>query len=141
MREEPLRLKFSIRPELICGKSVVAVDDSMVRGTTSRKVVQLLWQAGAKEVHWLLSSPPYEYPEYYGIDTYRPGERLIYQSQGGDLEKVAQEIGATTVRYLDIESLIEAILEVKEPDSPLNKESFHAAPFNGIYEDGKGDYA
>jgi amidophosphoribosyltransferase len=141
MREETLRLKFSIRPDLICGKRVIAVDDSMVRGTTSRKAVGLLWQAGAKEVHWLLSSPPYVYPEYYGIDTYREGERLIYPSQGGDLEKVAQEIGATTIRYLDLDSLIEAILEVKEPDSPLNKESFHAAPFNGIYEDGKGDYA
>ena len=68
-RDLGVKLKLTPLPEVLKGKKVVVMDDSIVRGTTSRQMVKMLFEAGAKEVHMLVSSPPVKYPDFYGIDT------------------------------------------------------------------------
>ena len=97
-----VRVKFNPVRSILQGKRVVAVDDSIVRGTTSRKLVQLLFKAGAREVHFRVSSPPVTHPCYYGIDTPRR-EDLI--ASGNDIEEIRRYIGATSLGYLTLEDL------------------------------------
>jgi amidophosphoribosyltransferase len=101
------------------GKRVVVVDDSIVRGTTSRKIVKMLRDAGAKEIHMRISSPPTKWPCYYGIDTPTRGE-LIASSHSVD--EINQYITSDTLAYLSLEKMIEA---VRPPTQP------QAAPTNG----------
>jgi amidophosphoribosyltransferase len=101
-RVDAVRVKFNPVRSILQGKRVVAVDDSIVRGTTSRKLVQLLFKAGAREVHFRVSSPPVTHPCYYGIDTPRR-EDLI--ASGNDIEEIRRYIGATSLGYLTLEDL------------------------------------
>ncbi|MGB9792394.1 MAG: amidophosphoribosyltransferase [Thermacetogeniaceae bacterium] len=123
MRDLGVRLKLNPIREVLRGKRVIMLDDSIVRGTTSRKIVQMIRDAGALEVHMLVSSPPILYPCYYGIDTSRRGE-LIAAKYG--LEEIRQMIGADSLNYLSIEGLLSAM-------EPLDPESFCCACFNGHY--------
>lgn len=102
MRESALKIKLNPLRSLIKGKRVVLVDDSIVRGTTSRYIVGLLRSAGAKEVHLRISSPPFRYPCYYGIDTPSSDELVAAVS---DTEAVRRRIGANSLVYLDVEDL------------------------------------
>jgi amidophosphoribosyltransferase len=88
------------------GKRVVMVDDSIVRGTTSRRIVQLLRDAGATEVHVRISSPPVKNPCYYGIDT-PSREELVAASK--QVEEIRREIGADSLAFLSLEGMLEAI--------------------------------
>ncbi len=101
-RVDSVRVKFNPVSQILRGKRVVAVDDSIVRGTTSRKLVDLLFRAGAAEVHFRVASPPVTHPCYYGIDT--PTRReLIANLQ--DVEGIRRFIGATSLGFLDLEDL------------------------------------
>jgi amidophosphoribosyltransferase len=105
MRQLGLRLKLNPLPSVIEGKRVVVIDDSIVRGNTSRKLVRLLFEAGAAEVHFRVSSPPVTGPCYYGIDM-DTKEQLV----GANLtvEEIRRHIGATSLAYLSNEAMVAA---------------------------------
>ena len=86
----------------MAGKRIIMIDDSIVRGTTSKKSVQMLRNVGAKEVHVLIASPPTSYPCYYGIDTSRR-EELIASTM--DVEQINQYIGADSLHYISMEGM------------------------------------
>ncbi len=107
LRERGVRLKFNALPDVLGGKRVVMIDDSIVRGTTTRQLVQLLRQAGAKEVHVGVTAPPFRHPCYLGIDVAR--EDQLIAAQLGSVEKICRAIEADSLHYLSLENLIEAI--------------------------------
>ncbi|MCC6749605.1 MAG: amidophosphoribosyltransferase [Deltaproteobacteria bacterium] len=108
IRNFGVRLKLAPVRALIEGKRLVVVDDSLVRGTTSRKIVTMLRQAGAKEVHLRISSPPIGYPCHYGIDT-PTREELIGSSRTPS--EIAAYVGADSLGYLSLEGMLAAIGE------------------------------
>jgi amidophosphoribosyltransferase len=108
IRHFGVRLKLSPVPEVFEGKRVIVVDDSIVRGTTSRKIVKMIRDAGAAEVHMRISSPPTRWPCYYGIDTPTRDE-LIAASQ--NIEQINEFITSDSLAYLSHESMIEATVQ------------------------------
>lgn len=120
MREVGVRLKLNANTSVLKDKRVVMIDDSIVRGTTSCKLVDMVKKAGAKEVHFLISSPPVAYPCYYGIDT-AEREKLIANQL--DVEGIRDFIGADSLHYISEEALLRA----------LGTETVCLACFNGKY--------
>jgi amidophosphoribosyltransferase len=104
MREQGIRMKFNPLAE-VAGKRLVIVDDSIVRGSTTRQIVQMLFDAGAAEVHVRISSPPVISPCYYGIDLASEDEMI---AAGNTVEEVRHAIGATSLAYLSLEGLQES---------------------------------
>ncbi|MCS7234945.1 MAG: amidophosphoribosyltransferase [Armatimonadota bacterium] len=105
-RDLGVRVKLNPVRELVAGQRVVLVDDSIVRGTTSGKIVQVLREAGAKEVHVRISSPPIRWPCFYGVDT---SSRRQLVAAELDVEAIRERIGADSLGYLSQEGLVEAI--------------------------------
>ena len=101
-RENAVRIKLNVVAETVRDKRVILVDDSIVRGTTSANIVNLLRKAGAKEVHMRISSPPFMYPCYYGTDI-DSRDKLIACRMS--LEEIRQTIGVDTLGYLSVDSL------------------------------------
>jgi amidophosphoribosyltransferase len=101
MREQGIRMKFNPLAE-VAGKRLVVVDDSIVRGSTTRQIVQMLFDAGAAEVHVRVSSPPVISPCYYGIDLASEDEMIASHST---VEEVRAAIGATSLAYISLEGL------------------------------------
>lgn len=120
MREVGVRLKLNANSSVLKDKRVVMIDDSIVRGTTSCKLVDMVRKAGAKEVHFLISSPPVAYPCYYGIDT-AEREKLIANQL--DIEGIRKYIGADSLHYISEEGLLRA----------LSTDAVCLACFNGKY--------
>ncbi|XXM72106.1 amidophosphoribosyltransferase [Lysinibacillus sphaericus] len=106
LREQGVKMKLSPVRGVVEGKRVVMVDDSIVRGTTSRRIVSMLKEAGAKEVHVCISSPPIKNPCYYGIDT-STHEELIASSNS--VEEMRQIIGADSLTFLSTDGVLKAI--------------------------------
>jgi len=104
MRETGVKIKFNAIKSEIAGKRVVMVDDSIVRGTTTRRIVQMLKDAGAKEVHMRVSSPPYKHPCYFGIDI-SSSKQLIAARYTE--EEICKIIGADSLGYLSLEGLLQ----------------------------------
>ena len=123
LRDQKVRLKLAAT-SAVAGKRVVLVDDSIVRGTTSGRIVRLLYEAGAAEVHFRVSSPPIAYPCYYGIDT---AARQELAASTLTVEEIRGRIGATTLAYLSEAGLQHA----------LGLSSVCMACFNGRYPAGK----
>jgi amidophosphoribosyltransferase len=105
-REAALKLKLNPLRKVIEGKRVVLVDDSIVRGTTSRHLVSLLREAGAREVHMRVSSPPYKNACHYGIDTTRVNDLV---AQGRDVNAIRDYIGADSLYYLSTDGMVKAV--------------------------------
>lgn len=99
-------MKYNILSDVVAGKRIIVIDDSIVRGTTTRLLVRNLKNAGAKEIHLRIPCPPYNFACHYGIETRDP-QTLI--SHGRTIDQICQEIGATTLAYLSIEGLYKAI--------------------------------
>lgn len=118
LREQGVKMKLMAIPEVLAGKRVVVIDDSIVRGTTSRQIVKMLFEAGAKEVHFLVSSPPVRFPDFYGIDTPRQDQLVAAMKSAEDTRKY---LGATSLQYLSLEGMISAI---GIPESELNTSCF-----------------
>ncbi len=106
LRKRGLRMKFNPLPEILAGKRVVVVDDSIVRGNTTRQIVGMLRDAGATEVHLRISAPPIRHPCHYGIDMPTREEMIAH---GRTIEEVAAEVGADSLAYLSLEGVYEAI--------------------------------
>lgn len=105
MRDDRVKIKFNPVRSLIEGKRLVVVDDSVVRGTTMRKLVKMLWKAGAKEVHLRLSSAPIVSPCYYGINT--PVKKELIAATH-TIEQIGKDLGVTSIGYLSHEGMLEA---------------------------------
>jgi amidophosphoribosyltransferase len=106
LRKHGLRMKFNPMPEVVGGRRVVVVDDSIVRGNTTRHLVRMLRDAGATEVHLRISAPPIRFPCHYGIDMSTPQEMIAHDRS---VEEVARELGADSLAYLSLDGLYEAI--------------------------------
>jgi amidophosphoribosyltransferase len=106
LRKHGLRLKFNPLPEIVGGKRLVVVDDSIVRGNTTRQIVKMLRDAGAAEVHMRISAPPIRHPCHYGVDMSTSQEMVAH---GRTVDEVAAELGADTLAYLSLEGLYKAI--------------------------------
>ena len=108
-RVRALNIKLNPIREIVEGKRIVLVDDSIVRASVIKRVIRQLRGKGAAEIHVRISSPPYIAPCFYGIDTYRVDKELIAQRLGGDVEAIRREIGADTLGYLSIGGLKKAV--------------------------------
>lgn len=106
IREQGVKAKLTPIPETLTGKRVAVLDDSIVRGTTSREIVAMLFEAGAKEVHFLVSSPPVLYPDFYGIDT--PAQKDLIAATKSVAE-IRDFLGATSLNFLSLEGLVRAV--------------------------------
>ncbi|MDQ3849275.1 MAG: amidophosphoribosyltransferase [Actinomycetota bacterium] len=106
LRRHGLRLKFNPLPEIVGGRSIVVVDDSIVRGNTTRQIVQMLREAGAREVHMRISAPPIKHPCHYGVDMSTREEMIAH---GRDVGEIARELGCDSLAYLSLEGVYEAV--------------------------------
>jgi amidophosphoribosyltransferase len=122
MRETGIRMKLNPLKDVLKGKRVIIVDDSIVRGTTSRKIVRALRDAGATEVHMRISSPPVTHPCFYGIDTDNQ-DQLIAATKS--IAEITQQIEADSLRYLSWEGMLSATLQ--------DTKTFCSACFTGNY--------
>jgi amidophosphoribosyltransferase len=135
LRKHGLRMKFNPLPEIVGGKRIVVVDDSIVRGNTTRQIIGMLRDAGASEVHLRISAPPIRHPCHYGIDMSTRQEMIAHDRSVAD---VARELGADSLAYLSLEGLYEAIGSTRATHCD--------ACFTGDYplertEDARGKYA
>ena len=103
-RESSVRVKLNVLREAVEGKRVIMIDDSIVRGTTSDRIVRMLRDAGAKEVHMRVSSPPFLWPCYFGTDVPAREQLIAYNRT---VEEIRQVIGADSLGYLGIDRLRE----------------------------------
>ncbi len=117
-----MRLKLNPLPENIRGKKLVVVDDSIVRGTTTRQVVQMLREAGAAEVHFRVSSPPYKWPCFYGMDT---GSRSDLLAADMSVGEIRDYLGVDSLAYLELDRLTAA--------TGASSDSFCTACLSGNY--------
>ncbi|MCE9541887.1 amidophosphoribosyltransferase [Candidatus Kaiserbacteria bacterium] len=122
IREQGVRAKLTPIEGLIRGKRVVVMDDSIVRGTTSRQIVKMLFDAGASEVHFLVASPPVKFPDFYGIDTPRQKDLIAAVKS---VEEIREYLGATSLQFLSYEGMIQA--------TGLPEEVFCTSFFTGNY--------
>jgi amidophosphoribosyltransferase len=135
IRQLGVRLKHSANRAVVAGKRIVLVDDSIVRGTTSAKIVQMMRHAGAKEVHFRVASPPITHPDYYGIDT-PEREKLLAATH--DLEGMRQFIGADSLAFLSVGGIYRAMgYEARDPVRP----QFTDHCFTGDYPTALTDHA
>ena len=105
-RESSVRIKLNVLKEAVQGKRVIMIDDSIVRGTTSDRIVKMLRDAGATEVHVRISSPPFLYPCYFGTDVPSSDQLIAYNRT---IDEICDIIGADSLGYLKVERLGEMI--------------------------------
>jgi amidophosphoribosyltransferase len=122
IREQGVKLKLAPLKGVIKGKRVIVVDDSIVRGTTSRQIVKMLFDAGAKEVHFLVSSPPVKYPDFYGIDLPKQADLI---AANRSVDEINEYLGSTTLNYISFKGMINA--------TGLKESMFSTSCFNGRY--------
>ena len=121
-RDQKVKMKLSVLRKIIKNKRVGVIDDSIVRGTTSKQIVRMLFEAGAREVHFLVGSAPVKFPDFYGIDT--PKQENLISSQK-TIEETRQHLGATSLSFLSIDGMVKA--------TGLPKKIFSLSAFNGEY--------
>jgi amidophosphoribosyltransferase len=135
LRRLGVRMKFNPVPEVVAGKRLIVVDDSIVRGTTDRQIVQMLRDAGAAEVHLRISAPPIKHPCHYGIDMSTREEMIAH---GRSEEEIAAELGVDSLHYLSLAGVYEAV--------GVERDSHCDACFSGFYpldgsDEATGKYA
>ena len=102
IRSLGVKLKHNVNKTLIKNKSIILIDDSLVRGTTSVKIIKMLYEAGAKKIHLRIASPPIKYPDYYGVDTPNKNELIASKLS---LEEIRKFTNASTLNFLSIDGL------------------------------------
>ena len=122
IREQGVKAKLTALPGVMRGKRAVIFDDSIVRGTTSQQIVKMVFEAGAKEVHFLVASSPVQFPDFYGIDTPRQSD-LIAATKS--VEEMREFLGATSLRFLSFDGMIQA--------TGIPEERFSTSSFTGVY--------
>lgn len=132
-RQDSVNIKHNANKMLIEGKKIVLIDDSLVRGTTSMKIVKMMREAGAKEVHMRISSPPIKHPDYYGINTPTHGELMAHKY---DEAGICEYIGANSLKFLSLDGLYKAMgYQHRDNDNP----QFTDHAFSGEYPTGLSD--
>lgn len=132
LREQGVRVKLSAVKDIVHGKNIVMVDDSIVRGTTSKRIVRLLKDAGAKSVHVRIASPEFMFPSFYGIDVSTTAELI---SANKSPEEIKDYIEAESLAYLSVDGLIESIgIDEDVPYHGLCVESFTGDYPAGLYD-------
>ena len=132
-RESSVRIKLNVLKESVAGKRIIMIDDSIVRGTTSGRIVSMLREAGAKEVHVRISSPPFLWPCYFGTDIPAREQLIAYNRT---LEDIRQVLGADSLGYLKVERLDELV-----DGLPICKGCFTGEyPMEPPKEDIRGEY-
>ncbi|NSX55851.1 amidophosphoribosyltransferase [Sulfitobacter sp. 1151] len=128
IRNMGVRLKLNVNRALIKGKRIILVDDSVVRGTTSRKIKEMVLDAGAAEVHFRIASPPTAWPCFYGVDTPQR-EKLLAATMSE--EEMRQHLGVDSLRFISLDGLYRAVGEAngRDPDAP----AYCDACFSGEY--------
>ncbi|MBU1031702.1 amidophosphoribosyltransferase [Patescibacteria group bacterium] len=121
-RQKIVQLKLNPMKHVLFGKKVVVIDDSIVRGTTSKQIIKMIRDAGAKEVHLLVSCPPYRFPDFYGIDTPRQKELI---ANNKNIVQITKELGVDSLHYLSYKGLIKA--------TELSEDLFCTSCFTGNY--------
>lgn len=121
-REKAVERKLRAIPHVLKGKRVAVLDDSIVRGTTSKKIVRMLRDAGAAEVHFVVTSPPFKYPDFYGIDT--PDQKDLIAANMTE-DQIRDFLGADSLHYLSYEGMIRA--------TGLPEDVFNTSCFTGRY--------
>ncbi len=121
-RRNSVALKLIPLKEVLKGKKIAVIDDSIVRGTTSKRLVETLFKAGVKEVHLLISSPPVRFPDFYGIDTPKQKELI---ASNKTIEGIRKFLGATSLHYLSLDGLVKSI--------GLPKDQLSTSFFTGKY--------
>ncbi len=121
-RHKIVQLKLNPMRHVLAGKKVIVIDDSIVRGTTSKQMMKMIKDAGAKEIHLLVSSPPIKFPDFYGIDTPRQKELIAAVK---NIKQIEKELGVDSLHYLSYGGLIRAI--------GLPEDLLCTALFNGNY--------
>ena len=106
IRNMGVLLKLNVNRALIAGKRIILVDDSVVRGTTSRKIKEMMLDAGAKEVHFRIASPPTQWPCFYGVDT--PDREKLLASTMTE-EQMRQHLGVDSIRFVSLDGLYKAV--------------------------------
>lgn len=124
-RQMGVRIKFNIVKGVLEGRTIVVVDDSIVRGTTSKQLVHLIKEANPKSVHLRISSPPIMYPCFYGMD-FPSKEELVAHQMHGNIEEIKNYLEVDSLEYLTIDEMLEAVSEAGE-------ENFCTACFSGKY--------
>lgn len=124
-REIGVRIKFNTVKGVLEGRTVVIVDDSIVRGTTSKQLVKLIRDANPKSIHVRISSPPITHPCYYGMD-FPSKEELVAHQYNSDIKQIAKYLGVDSLEYLTIDEMLEAVSEAGE-------DNFCHACFSGKY--------
>ncbi|OGM97468.1 MAG: amidophosphoribosyltransferase [Candidatus Yanofskybacteria bacterium RIFCSPHIGHO2_01_FULL_41_21] len=122
IREQGVKLKLAPLKEIIKGKRVIVIDDSIVRGTTSRQIVKMLFETGAKEVHFLVSSPPVRFPDFYGIDLPWQYGLLVVDKT---IEQMNTYLGSTSLNFLSYSGMVKA--------TGLKESLFCTSCFTGKY--------
>ena len=123
MRKTSARLKYNPLPDVLNGKRVVVVDDSIVRGTSQEQIVGLLRRAGAREVHLRICAPPLRHPCFLGVDMATYGELIAHRLP--DVEAIKERVGADSLGYLSLEGVYRAV--------GLDPQGFCTACFSGDY--------
>ncbi|MCC2106534.1 MAG: amidophosphoribosyltransferase [Hyphomicrobiales bacterium] len=137
VRELGVRMKHNANKSVVAGKRIVLIDDSIVRGTTSVKIVQMMRDAGAKEVHFRISSPPITHPDYYGIDTPQR-DKLLAATH--DLEQMRQYIGCDSLAFLSVEGIYKAMGEdERNPQRPQFTDHCFTGDYPTVLTDVGGD--
>jgi amidophosphoribosyltransferase len=122
LRRQHAKMKLNPMPDILRGKRVVLVDDSIVRGTTTQQITHMLYDAGAKEVHILVSSPPVLYPDFYGINT--PDQKELIAARMS-VDEIRKHLGADSLGYLSYQGMVRA---TGQPASV-----FSTSCFTGVY--------
>ena len=132
-RESSVRVKLNVLKEAVNGKRIIMIDDSIVRGTTSDRIVKMLRDAGATEVHVKISSPPFLWPCYFGTDIPEREQLIAYNRT---VDEIREVIGADTLSYLKVERL-----EEMEDGLPICKGCFTGTyPLDPPKENIRGDF-
>ena len=105
-RNQGVKLKLNPMEHILKGKNIVLIDDSIVRGTTSKQIIEMVKSAGAKKVYFLISSPPYKFPDFYGVDT--PKQQNLIAARKS-IREIKKEIGVEALYYLSYEGLLKAV--------------------------------
>lgn len=121
-RHRVVQLKLNPMPHVLKGKKVIVVDDSIVRGTTSKEIVRMIREAGAKEVHMVISSPPIKFPDFYGVNT--PNQKDLIASFMS-IPEIEKKLGLDSLTYLSYQGLIKA--------TGLGEDMFCTSCFTGVY--------
>lgn len=121
-REQKIKMKLTVLRSIVAGKRVGLIDDSIVRGNTSKQIVKMFFDVGAKEVHFMSASAPVKFPDFYGIDT--PKQEKLIASQKS-IKEICEYLGATSLSYLSIKGMIKA--------TGVPKERLCLSAFNGEY--------